>query len=166
MDQARRLAPLTTRFQPGQSGNPGGRSRYAAELTRLSRERTNNGADLVDLFVAILRGDAIRTGRVRRRPNLHERMTAAMWLADRGWGRAKEMVEILDEHSPDERRALVRVMTAEERTQLRTLLEAAEARLARPFVDGTIQPVVETAQDEPDDPPPVVAPPEAAPPTQ
>jgi hypothetical protein len=154
-------------FRRGQSGNPGGRSRFHAELARLAIARTNNGADLVDLFVTVMRGDAIRVGRTRRRPNLHERMTAAMWLADRGWGRAKEMVEILDEHTPEERRALVRVMTPEERAQLRLLLEAAEARLARPFVDGTIPPVVETAQDaEPDDTPHVFAPPEAPPPTQ
>jgi hypothetical protein len=146
-------------FQRGQSGNPGGKSRFHAELTRLARARTNNGADLVDLFVTVMRGDAIRVGRTRRRPNLHERMTAAMWLADRGWGRAKEMVEIIDEHTPDERRALVRVMTPDERQILRGLLEAAEARLAN-GVDGGIPPVVETAEhEEADDGPHVFAPP-------
>jgi hypothetical protein len=151
-------------FQRGQSGNPGGRSRFASELARLAIARTNNGADLVDLFVTVMRGDAIRVGRTRRRPNLHERMTAAMWLADRGWGRAKEMVEILDEHTPDERRALVRVMTPEERRQLRVLLEAAEARLAN-GVDGGIPPVIETAEhEEADDAPHVFAPPEPSPP--
>jgi hypothetical protein len=148
-------------FQRGQSGNPGGKSRFHAELTRLARARTNNGADLVDLFVTVMRGDAIRVGRTRRRPNLHERMTAAMWLADRGWGRAKEMVEIIDEHTPDERRALVRVMTPEERRQLRVLLEAAEARL----IDGAIPGVVETSEHaEADDAPHVFAPPEPSPP--
>ncbi len=66
---------------PGQSGNPGGRPRGLAALVR---EQTNDGKELVDLMLSILRGELVIDG---NEPTHRERMAAAEWLADRGFGK-------------------------------------------------------------------------------
>jgi hypothetical protein len=73
----------TSRFQPGQSGNPGGRPKSI--FGSLIREQTRDGADLVDFYLDVFRG--------KRRP-LKLRMEAATWLADRGFGRPVQATEI------------------------------------------------------------------------
>ena len=69
-------------FAPGQSGNPGGQSRG---LARLVREQTKDGAELVAFMLGVLRG--------RKQP-LRLRMEAAAWLADRGFGKALQQMEL------------------------------------------------------------------------
>jgi hypothetical protein len=68
---------------PGQSGNPGGKPQG---LAKLAREAVGDGADLVQLMVSVLRGDKKVLG--VRQVTLRDRMQAAEWLAERGWGRA------------------------------------------------------------------------------
>lgn len=70
------------RFRPGQSGNPGGRPRgLAARIREIAPPD-----ELADFWKAVFTGDpegllgGVKIG-------LKERMEAATWLADRGYGR-------------------------------------------------------------------------------
>jgi hypothetical protein len=60
-------------------------------LARLAREAVGDGEDLIRFFTAVLRGDREYLG--ERRVGLHDRMQAAMWLADRAFGKAVQVVE-------------------------------------------------------------------------
>ena len=70
-------------FPKGVSGNPGGRPRG---FVRAIREETADGSELVTFMLRVLRG---RVRGVR----LRDRLEAATWLADRGFGRPTLMVE-------------------------------------------------------------------------
>lgn len=69
---------VETRFRPGQSGNPGGRPKGLAARVRTA---TSEGADIVEFMVGVL-----RNGKASNK----DRIEAAKWLADRGFGRAVE----------------------------------------------------------------------------
>jgi hypothetical protein len=70
-------------FPPGRSANPGGRPKGIGSLVR---EQTRDGAELVAFMLAVLRG--------RKKAPLRLRMEAAAWLADRGFGKALQQVEV------------------------------------------------------------------------
>ena len=70
-------------FAPGNSANPGGRPKGLASLVR---EQTNDGAELVAFMLSVLRG--------RKKAPLRLRMEAAAWLADRGFGKALQQMEV------------------------------------------------------------------------
>ena len=66
---------LTGRFIAGQSGNPSGRPKgFRAYI----KESTAEGNELVDVVLAVLRD---------QNASNRERMEAATWLADRGFGK-------------------------------------------------------------------------------
>lgn len=78
-------APLALRgrpFLPGNSANPGGRPKGLASLVR---EQTKDGQELVRFMLGVLRG---------RKTPLRLRMEAAAWLADRGFGKALQQMEL------------------------------------------------------------------------
>jgi hypothetical protein len=83
--------PATTRrggvtgagFLPGRSGNPGGRPKG---LARRVRELVGEDGELILEFMLEVLGD--ETARTA------DRLQAAMWLADRGFGKAVQAVEI------------------------------------------------------------------------
>jgi hypothetical protein len=53
-------------------------------------------------------------------------MHAANWLVDRGWGKARETIELADEAPPKEaRRAQLSRLSDEERATLRAILQRA-----------------------------------------
>ena len=70
-------------FQPGQSGNPGGRPKG---LTKRVRELVgDNGEAIAEYMFTVLRDETQRTA---------DRVEAAKWLADRGFGRAVQALDI------------------------------------------------------------------------
>lgn len=63
-------------FKPGNCANPGGRP-YS--LMKLAREMTNDGVELVEFALKVLRGQLVaRTS---------DRIECMKFLADRGWGK-------------------------------------------------------------------------------
>lgn len=73
-------------FKKGQSGNPTGRPKGSAGLPARIAAMTNDGQDVLDLYVAIFRGEHELSKR--------HRMEAAQWLAERMWGKAPQAVEV------------------------------------------------------------------------
>ena len=66
---------LSGRFLAGQSGNPGGRPLGFREQIK---EITAEGSELVEVVHSVL---------IDANASNKERMDAATWLADRGWGK-------------------------------------------------------------------------------
>ena len=107
---------------PGQSGNPGGRPKGLAALVRA---QTKDGKELVDLMIGVLRGKLIVNG---KRPSFGDRIKAAEWLADRGWGKSVETIAIdaSDECEQNFQQAIaVARLVARERMGIETIEEAA-----------------------------------------
>jgi hypothetical protein len=101
-----RRIPIGRPFPPGISGNPSGRPRG---LAGLARERSLNGELLVDFAVDLVKGVPLEMEmiwppkdasgqptiiRYKITPNPKVRLEAAQWLADRGWGKPIQEVEV------------------------------------------------------------------------
>ena len=73
-------------FQPGQSGNPGGRPKLGVALADKVRKATKDGNAIVKLLVEIAEGglDA----------KISDRLAAAEMLLSRGWGKAVTQMEV------------------------------------------------------------------------
>jgi hypothetical protein len=99
----RRLGGITGKgFMPGHSGNPKGLNGRQKGLAAMVRTQTRDGTVLVRLMYRILRGGKFKRTIVTRtggtadalvRPSIRDRLDAAVWLAERGWGKPKEMGE-------------------------------------------------------------------------
>jgi len=71
-------------FAKGVSGNPGGRPK---SIVRAIREQTRDGDDLVAFVMCVFRGEVEGV-------RLRDRLEAATWLADRGFGKPTQGVEL------------------------------------------------------------------------
>ena len=69
------IRDTTGRFLAGQSGNPGGRP---VGFHNYIQERTSDGSELTDFVLSVFRDENVSN---------KERMDAATWLADRGFGK-------------------------------------------------------------------------------
>lgn len=98
------------RFQKGQSGNPGGRARNAFAET--IRSETRDGAELVTLALAIARSPEEDTT---------DRLRAIGWLADRGFGKAVQQVEV----GGDPEKPLVFELSPAKLAKAKEILDAA-----------------------------------------
>jgi hypothetical protein len=118
-------------FAPGVSGNPGGRPKGIASYVR---SKTRDGEQIVKFMLDVFHGKAIKAGRKSRTtgdrivldvvPTLTERIEAAHWLAERGFGKAVQAMEVSGpEGSPIEYSEIA----ASVRTRLAALAAAREA---------------------------------------
>src|SRR5690349_17454127 len=71
------------RFQKGQSGNPSGRPKSRGLVASI-RRATGDGKELVDLSLKIMRDPKSSNA---------EKQRAVDFLADRGWGKATQIIE-------------------------------------------------------------------------
>jgi len=96
-DRMRGLKP----FAKGQAGNPGGRPVKAPKsLAAFVRSSSKDGKELVIIMLSIAKGklkvpvfDASGI-RVDKLPSHSDRMEAVRWLADRGFGKVADVVDI------------------------------------------------------------------------
>jgi len=75
MPNTPQIRDTTGRFLAGQSGNPGGRP---VGFHNYIQERTGDGSELTDFVLSVFRDENASN---------KERMDAATWLADRGFGK-------------------------------------------------------------------------------
>jgi len=90
-----------THFKPGNRANPGGRPKG---LMQLVRAKTKDGKELVDTMLKIARGKLLieeifydkdsHEHAATKEPSHRDRIAAIEWLADRGFGRCVNTVEI------------------------------------------------------------------------
>ena len=91
--RAKRLANLRPPWRPGISGNPSGRSKHNVDLQQLARDRT---VDAIGTLINVMRNANAASA---------ARVSAAIALLDRGWGRPTEALRLVDGQGQD--RALV-----------------------------------------------------------
>lgn len=77
-------------WKPGQSGNPNGRPKDSDRLAAYIRESTKSGREIADFMMGVMRG----TDKLFMKGQ--DRIKAAEWLADRGFGKAKEVATITE----------------------------------------------------------------------
>ncbi len=73
-------------FTKGVSGNPGGRPQGLAEKVR---NATKDGSLIIKLMLAVAQDKTVGG----QKPKIRDRLDAARWLADRGWGRPVQATE-------------------------------------------------------------------------
>ncbi len=97
------------------------RKSTAKSLAQLIRHRTEDGLELVEFVLSIALGKKMGPDAKVINADLQLRMTAIAWLADRGWGKAAQVIEL--EVSPSDPSPELAAYTIEE---LKDFLAMAE----------------------------------------
>lgn len=103
-ETATRTTPPGRPFQPGNSANPGGRPKGIA---RYARDRVgNDGHLLIDFMVQAMTGrlpDGVDAQGQTKWVDVpvRDRLAAAMWLGDRGFGKAPQFAPIEEDDPLD-----------------------------------------------------------------
>jgi hypothetical protein len=132
---------------PDPRRNGGGRPKG---LARLAREAVGDGQDLIQFFAAVLRGD--RKFLKERRIALRDRMAGGVWLADRAFGKAVQVVEIPEDPKEEQiqvmRQQIVEMPPALREQLGRWLLERRNARLRaeRETIEGRVKNMLPSAE--------------------
>lgn len=79
-----KLLPRGKPFQPGQSGNKGGRPKKTEEERTLEQMCKDKTPDALATILEIMSNGV----------NERARLAAGQYIIDRGWGKAKESVEL------------------------------------------------------------------------
>jgi hypothetical protein len=123
------------KWTKGVSGNPNGMRKGFAGLAAEIRNRTADGSELVTIALSIARGQPVKMqtkGRpVVRIPDFKDKMEAVKWLADRGFGKALQSIELTGLNGGAiklEGRTDLSKLTTEELRQVIAIYELAEAR--------------------------------------
>ena len=138
-------------------------------LASYIRQQTGYGREIVDFQLQVMRGEPILIPDVIRKkgknaskrrelyvqPTLDQRREAAAWIADRGWGKAREILEVTGDAGPAERLALLRRLSNEQLDQLgvlfnRMLEGKPDANSLGPVIttSSTAEPQNEAPQDQ------------------
>jgi hypothetical protein len=83
--------PEGKRFQPGVSGNPGGRP---FGLERLAREATHGGETIIKFMAAVAHGKKPKGWPANSIVTSDQMIDANKWLATRGWGNPVQAVDV------------------------------------------------------------------------
>lgn len=75
---------------PGTGRRKGSKNKAPLAMASYVRDKTRDGEEIVQFFLDVFRGNAV-SGRT---PKLNDRKEAAEWLADRGFGRAPQRMEV------------------------------------------------------------------------
>jgi hypothetical protein len=94
-------------------------------LSQYIRAQTNEGEELVDFMVRVMRGEHVEG--LGRKPRMRERLLAIEWLALRAYGRPQEHIELDDKSlgTREERLMVIAAMSDEDRAQLKTIFTRA-----------------------------------------
>ena len=114
-------------FLPGQSGNPGGRPKG---LARRVRELVGEDGEAIVQFLV----ETMHDSSARRR----DRLEAARLLADRGWGRPAQALEIELELANQQPALDVRRLSSEDRETMISILERYVPNAAEMAATGAI----------------------------
>lgn len=125
-------------FAPGTSGNPNGRPLQTFDA--LVRHYTGEGEELVEHAIRVMRGEA--TVYVTKydndgfeyeqsvTPTIKDQQDARNWLAERGWGKAPQLVHVKSEQTKTIRTLdLSKVPPAELRSVLKAMREQGQQML-------------------------------------
>jgi len=88
------------RWKPGQSGNPSGRRPGYVKLALALSSQTDDGMEVVRFALAVMRGETVEppSGKAKKprkkKWSERSRIWAAEWLADRLWGKPRQVVEL------------------------------------------------------------------------
>lgn len=77
-------------IKPGQTLNPGGRP---FSLMRLARDKTNDGVELIDFALSVMRGECPGA-------KVGDKIECMKFLAERGWGKPIQPIITKDDGKP------------------------------------------------------------------